>query len=272
MSMKNKAKIRRQTQFSPVNGSSLLNWDNFACIFFVFGVVGTFIYALFIVSKTIHSPDSVWPRVHWTVGCFLLHNIMGNFIMIIYRDSTIRGKLIPQSSLSSNRGHMCITCESCSPPRSHHCAICNICILKRDHHCTFARTCIGYFNYRYFLPLILHIFLGSLYATVLNMLFIWRLLGGFNLTNVLAHTFPFIFWMFGKLPFYQTICCIISVINIAANLFTLGLLFYYGSMVAVNQTGNYDMSLILCRKLYMFASRLINFKSSLRSFFASAYR
>lgn len=237
--MKKSVKVRKHVQFNVPKGSSLFDWDNFAFVFFVIAIIGTFIFELLIVCKTIYPKQSIWPKIHWIMGCFILHNIMGNFVMIIYYKSTIKGKLIQSSSSTINRGHVCFTCESTSPARSYHCSNCNVCILKRDHHCTFARTCIGYFNYRYFISLIMHIFIGSLYATTLNMMYIWKLLGGFNLINLCAHTFPFIFWMFGKLPFYQTFCCIISVINIAASFFTLGLLFYYGSMVIVNQTGNY---------------------------------
>jgi len=219
-------------------------WDDFAVVFFFLAVFGTFIFELFVICKHLHQSDLFWPSIHGLIGCFLLHNILGNFIMIIKYESTIRGKLLVTSSDAStsflqtaSRSRICITCETSSPPRSHHCALCKICILKRDHHCTFAKTCIGYSNYRYFLPLLFHLAIGALYSSILNMFFIWEILGGFNVLNLLAHTFPFIFWILGKLPLYQTCCCIISVINIAACLFSLGLFLYHGSMMLTNQTG-----------------------------------
>ncbi|XP_074600112.1 putative palmitoyltransferase ZDHHC24 [Brevipalpus obovatus] len=238
--MRNKMKERQRSV--PRIVSKFPGWDDFAGIFFFLAVLGTFLFELLVVCRHLYPVDLYGPLIHGLIGTFLLHNIIGNFIMIIRYESTIRGKIMvtsfssPSSSQANSRSRICMICETTSPPRSHHCLVCNVCVLKRDHHCTFAKTCIGYSNYRYYLPLCLHLSIGAFYATILNMLFIWNLLGGFNIWNLLAHTFPFIFWTFGKLPLYHTFCCIISVINIAGCLFSLGLLLYHGSMVFTNQT------------------------------------
>ena len=225
------------------------NWDDLAFVFFFVAVLGTFIFETSIVIPKIYSKDShssAGPVIHYVAGLFILHNILGNFIQIIRHQSTIKGKLLlfgnlPSSSFSSkissaNNQRYCFTCETYLPPRSYHCSSCGVCILKRDHHCTFARACIGYDNYRYFIALIFYISIGSLYVSILNMFFIWDLLGGFTFYNFMSHTFPFIFWLFGLLHWYSTMCCLISIINIAAFLFTTGLVFYHGSMVIANQT------------------------------------
>ncbi|XP_053207986.1 probable palmitoyltransferase ZDHHC24 [Panonychus citri] len=217
------------------------NWDGLAFIFFFVAVIGSFLFEVLIVVPKIYSKDanSISPIVHNTIGLYILHNIMGNFIQIIRHQSTIRGQLLisnNNSSSSVNNQRYCWTCETYTPPRSYHCPSCDVCILKQDHHCSFAKSCIGFNNFRYFISLLFHIAIGSFYCTTLNMFFIWDLLGGFTLYNFLSHTFPFLFWLFGRLHWYSTICCLISIINIAACLFTTGLIFYHCSTMIVGQT------------------------------------
>lgn len=50
----------------------------------------------------------------------------------------------------------CQTCKGYKPDRCHHCSLCNKCILKMDHHCPFVNNCIGFFNYKYFMLMLLY--------------------------------------------------------------------------------------------------------------------
>ncbi|RWS14468.1 putative palmitoyltransferase ZDHHC24-like protein [Dinothrombium tinctorium] len=68
------------------------------------------------------------------------------------------------------------------------------------------------------------------------MFFIWDVLGGFTAYNFMAHTFPFIFWVLGLLPFKIMVWCMISVIDVCGFMFAVGMLVYHGSLLVSNQT------------------------------------
>ena len=51
---------------------------------------------------------------------------------------------------------MCQRCIRTKPDRCHHCSQCNKCILKMDHHCPWVANCIGFFNYKYFLCMLIY--------------------------------------------------------------------------------------------------------------------
>ena len=51
---------------------------------------------------------------------------------------------------------MCQRCLRTKPDRCHHCSQCNKCILKMDNHCPWVANCIGFYNYKYFLNMLLY--------------------------------------------------------------------------------------------------------------------
>mmetsp|Transcript_18633 Transcript_18633/g.33675 ORF Transcript_18633/g.33675 Transcript_18633/m.33675 type:complete len:341 (-) Transcript_18633:50-1072(-) len=68
------------------------------------------------------------------------------------------------------------TCSRClrrKPDRCHHCRLCDRCVLKMDHHCPWILNCVGYYNYKYFILLVLYsslslaIISGSFWETVI---------------------------------------------------------------------------------------------------------
>eukprot|EP01016_Furgasonia_blochmanni_P050238 TRINITY_DN772_c0_g1_i3.p1 TRINITY_DN772_c0_g1~~TRINITY_DN772_c0_g1_i3.p1 ORF type:complete len:293 (+),score=43.25 TRINITY_DN772_c0_g1_i3:529-1407(+) len=71
----------------------------------------------------------------------------------------------------------CSKCLMIKPPRCHHCRLCNRCILKMDHHCPWVANCIGFYNYKYFMNMLLYgslilIFITCSYSEcVVDMLF-----------------------------------------------------------------------------------------------------
>eukprot|EP00359_Climacostomum_virens_P004422 CAMPEP_0204917642 /NCGR_PEP_ID=MMETSP1397-20131031/15243_1 /ASSEMBLY_ACC=CAM_ASM_000891 /TAXON_ID=49980 /ORGANISM="Climacostomum Climacostomum virens, Strain Stock W-24" /LENGTH=334 /DNA_ID=CAMNT_0052090547 /DNA_START=1030 /DNA_END=2030 /DNA_ORIENTATION=+ len=56
----------------------------------------------------------------------------------------------------------CLKCFKRKPDRCHHCRLCERCVLKMDHHCPWVANCIGYYNYKYFLLLVLYATIGLL--------------------------------------------------------------------------------------------------------------
>ena len=67
---------------------------------------------------------------------------------------------------------ICIRCEMKKPDRTHHCRQCEKCTLRMDHHCNWIANCVGYWNYKYFMCMLVNsvvcsgIFTGSFWETV----------------------------------------------------------------------------------------------------------
>ncbi|XP_067877517.1 probable palmitoyltransferase ZDHHC24 [Heterodontus francisci] len=108
-----------------------------------------------------------WRILHLTFLAFILGNVVGNLCLFIRRNPSIRGVFLSGRALGQGWGY-CYTCESHTPQRCSHCYDCKVCVLRRDHHCVFFSQCVGHANHRYFLCCIAHMWLGLLYAIVLN--------------------------------------------------------------------------------------------------------
>lgn len=71
---------------------------------------------------------------------------------------------------------ICIRCEMKKPDRTHHCRQCEKCTLRMDHHCNWIANCVGYWNYKYFMGMLVNstlalgIFSGSFWETVVVVL------------------------------------------------------------------------------------------------------
>lgn len=50
----------------------------------------------------------------------------------------------------------CDTCQCLKPDRCHHCSICQACVLKMDHHCPWVNNCVGFYNYKYFILMLIY--------------------------------------------------------------------------------------------------------------------
>ncbi|VCX38070.1 unnamed protein product [Gulo gulo] len=68
-------------------------------------------------------------------------------------------------------------CQKCCfhrPPRTYHCPWCNICVEDFDHHCKWVNNCIGHRNFRFFMLLVLSLFLYSGAMLVTCLIFLVR--------------------------------------------------------------------------------------------------
>jgi hypothetical protein len=57
-------------------------------------------------------------------------------------------------------------CNVFKPERCHHCSACNRCVLNMDHHCPWINNCIGFWNRKYFLLLLIYVFLTTYYLVI----------------------------------------------------------------------------------------------------------
>lgn len=55
----------------------------------------------------------------------------------------------------------CEACQRWKAPREHHCAVCGVCVPKMDHHCVWIGTCVDVANHRFFVSLIVWVFIAS---------------------------------------------------------------------------------------------------------------
>lgn len=59
----------------------------------------------------------------------------------------------------NKRRRYCLMCNVFKPERCHHCSACNRCVLNMDHHCPWINNCVGFWNRKYFLLLLIYVFI-----------------------------------------------------------------------------------------------------------------
>lgn len=186
--------------------------------------IPTFLFfEILVVLPTVAEQWSVAYFIHLICIAFLLVNIVGNMLFGMLVDTSIKGKLLGSDKTNWS---FCAACECLRPPRSWHCETCDICILKRDHHCTFFACCVGYFNQRYFINFVLHIFVAMLYAFYYNTRYVASFMPWDSGLLIIKFIFPLLCFMidFGLNSLYVFLIDI----NFIVALFT-GYLFLFHS-------------------------------------------
>lgn len=206
---------------------------------FMAGIIPvTFWFEVYVVIPGVHGVDSVFNWIHLVPALFLLYNISANMLATIMCDTSCGTEIINvptnvavSSGLGSGSWHLCATCEAVAPPRSWHCNTCGTCVLKRDHHCVFTGCCIGHRNHRYFMMFVLHLFIATFYASVLNNYFIWFVRGEEfrNWTSLVKIVFPLAMLLIdiSTKQYYL----VVYLINMVGMLFTGVLLVYHGRLI-----------------------------------------
>ncbi|KAF6202022.1 hypothetical protein GE061_004418 [Apolygus lucorum] len=174
-------------------------------------------FELFLVLPEHYAEGGMPYYIHCAIGTWLLFNVVGNYVIVFFLDTSIRGRFL--SSEMKPNWRFCDVCEAVAPPRSWHCPVCDMCILKRDHHCNFTACCIGHENHRYFMMFLLHLSISTVYASYFNAIFLWRCTS-FSVMGVLKLVFPVALFMFGgdtsQLQLYRLFCVIAFIGMIAA--------------------------------------------------------
>ena len=71
----------------------------------------------------------------------------------------------------------CKVCWQWKPPRTHHCHFCNKCVLKMDHHCPWVNNCVGHHNQKFFMNMLIYIFLATVHInTIIGLYYIGYLI------------------------------------------------------------------------------------------------
>lgn len=185
------------------------------------GLIGIFLFELFVVLPIYHAPFTYWHTLHVSCGIFMAFGVFSNLYCMIFTDSTVKSIHLSLPSVLRPGWYYCQHCQMNAPPRAHHCPICDICVLKRDHHCVFTGTCVGYSSHRYFVCMAFYLWLGSVYTLFFNFEFFSETLDGFGLSTILKLVFPAAAFTFGYCTFYQLLILIVcGVCFVASFLFT----------------------------------------------------
>lgn len=107
------------------------------------------------------------------VGAVIINfNAIANMLFCMLTDTSINQEAI-KSYEEQVDWRFCSICKTNVPPRSWHCKSCRTCILKRDHHCVFTGCCIGHRNHRYFIMILINLFLGAAFIVAFCSVYIW---------------------------------------------------------------------------------------------------
>ncbi|KAL3871768.1 hypothetical protein ACJMK2_039746 [Sinanodonta woodiana] len=211
--------------------------DIFAFAFTLCGIHAVMMLELFFVLPWIvdqYQPySSLKYYFHISAAIFLYINTIGNLWKTIVTD-TSNGSIVLPSILKPG-WKFCSACEANSPPRSYHCGICKRCVLKRDHHCNFTGNCIGFRNYRYYMLLMLHSWLASVYANVMNLGFIWMTIGE-DIWSLHKLIFPFFAWVMRSIDIFTMIKSFVLMICLGVSCLLTALLGYHIGNVWRGQT------------------------------------
>lgn len=166
-------------------------------VFFILPAIYIFEISVAIPAYYAQDIDSWWPCIHSILGTYVMFNLLGNLIGVIFVDTGFKGAIVDPVKVAKEGWHFCSVCEKNAPPRTWHCNVCNSCILKREHHCGFTGCCVGFYNFRFFYYFLLYLFISSIYATFFNHVFIWSLIGEANWTHIVRIVMPLSVIFFG---------------------------------------------------------------------------
>lgn len=150
----------------PTNFTQIISW-----ILFIFINIKYFI----ITKKVINT------NYHVSITITVIHSIIATLLFFALIITTISDPCDPFVLIEIEKKHnckknnieynleinknqdFCILCSSNIKSSSKHCKNCNKCIDIFDHHCSWLNNCIGRINYKWFLVLLLVIFIFCLF-------------------------------------------------------------------------------------------------------------
>jgi len=209
--------------------------DSAACALLCVAIPLVFWFEIFVVMPVV-LPVVLYPP-HAVLGVFVLHNILGNFFLMIAVDTSTSGEIMPATVPAG--WHVCAPCESVAPPRARHCSTCGTCVLKREHHCLFSGCCIGLSNHRFFLVFLAYMWVSTLYCSGLNACFIAPYIGEDGALLTALRTLLPGLWLVLR-PCRDTLYGFLFSLNVIGGLFLSVLMVYYGRRALAGGDPAYD--------------------------------
>lgn len=207
--------------------------DRAACVFMIVTLIVVVKFELMTVLPLYHAPLSTWWCMHTFCGFFAAINVFANLYYMMATDTTSGSASLP--SVLKPGWIYCPFCQHNSPPRSFHCHICDTCILKRDHHCIFGGTCIGYKNYRFYIMMVIYLWIGAVYANVYHFEYVHSIAGGFKMATFFTMFMPFIMHIFGYASGYQFYVLFLAGVSVFSLLLFTGLLYLQVRLISKGQ-------------------------------------
>ncbi|XP_065648455.1 probable palmitoyltransferase ZDHHC24 [Hydra vulgaris] len=223
--------MRKIRSFWPQHSLS----DKLAFSFTHLGLIGIILFEFFIVLPIYHEPFTTMFCIQIAIGLYLAFQVFSNLYAMIFFNSSIKSQTNLPSVLYPDWVY-CNFCQLNTPPRSHHCPVCNVCVLKRDHHCIFTGNCVGFYNHRYFIMMVFHLWLGCFYCLLYNIEYYIVMLGNIGFGMLLKLLFPLLAWTFGFLNSYQLFIAFIMGINCMAMLLFSTLVCFQIFFISSGQT------------------------------------
>ena len=182
-------------------------YDQLAFSFFIFGAHLAMWYEVWIVMPFYGGHRHAFRFVHYAAVVVIYINSMSNLYKMV-------SQKIEQPQLNvddnSNR-HYCSKCMLYAAARSYHCPVCDVCVPKRDHHCWFAGVCVGWHNQRYFIAMLVWVWIAALYGNIYHFVFVREVLGsGFGVLFCIIA--PHVAALLGYLSLPQFFVCSLTLL------------------------------------------------------------
>eukprot|EP00743_Colponemidia_sp_Colp-15_P007332 GILK01007917.1.p1 GENE.GILK01007917.1~~GILK01007917.1.p1 ORF type:complete len:293 (-),score=-7.03 GILK01007917.1:150-1028(-) len=137
-------------------------------ILLAIGLISLVAYGFFtLILPAMVEPSSFLGILMALVACFLLVNILFNYIMCVITSPGHPPDV--GNTDEAERTKYCKKCNKFKPERAHHCHVCKKCVLRMDHHCPWVNNCVGFYNYRYFWLFLMYLWAGCLYVTLVGL-------------------------------------------------------------------------------------------------------
>jgi len=191
-------------------------------------------FEIFFIIPSVYHDNPFNHGLHIFFISWVWFNIYHNLVLILRINVSTKNRVLP--AILKPGWRFCSMCNTNSPPRSYHCVHCDLCILKRDHHCVFTGGCVGFHNHRYYIGLIIYLWIATFYANVMNFDFVWEELGSLGLKVIIAVGLPLVAWLMSLVPHFSFLVAAITAVVGISFVWLTTLIAFHGKLILLNQT------------------------------------